>query len=163
MGRGSHRFSSLELSRAEEGEPDAAQPFSDDQYQPFAPADDESFQFHGPGAGVGTQTQAQSQWIEATLDREAHNFLDFLKEEISALPAQQLSAREDGEEDELALIPPPVPKPEVEFEQLLPPGQHSTIVAAQALHHVLALATKNLLRVEQEEPFGAIKLSVVAG
>ena len=161
VGRGSHRFSSLELPCGDD-DLGAVPPFSNDQYQPFTDGDPDSFELHGPAAGVGTQTQAQTQWIEATLDREAHNFLDFLKEEIAALPVPQMQAL-SGEEDELASSLPPKQEPIVEFEQLLPPREHSKIVAAQALHHALALATKNLLNVEQEVPFGPIKLGVAMG
>ena len=111
---------------------------------------------------------AQSQWIEATLDREAHNFLDFLRAEVAALPPPAPMAETDvldEEEDELASSTPPLapPKPAVEFEKMLPPEQHTAIVAAQALHHVLALATKGLVEVHQQEAFGAIRLSLPPG
>ena len=158
VGRGAHRFSSLELPQDEVDLGPSGIQYSDDAYQAF---EDESFQLHGPGAGVSTQVQAESQWIEATLDREAHNFLDFLKEEIKRVPGPE--AGDEDEEDELSreMLAAPEPRDMVEFGQLLPPQDHSAIVAAQALHHVLALATKNLVKVEQEEPFGPIKLGVV--
>lgn len=49
------------------------------------------------------------------------------------------------------------------FEELLAPTQNTKIVGAQALLHVLALATKGLIEVEQQEDYGPIKLGVVAG
>lgn len=159
VGRGVHRFSSIELP-PDEG--DAGPGLHSDDVYPAV--EDESFQLHGPGAGISTQVQAQSQWIEATLDREAHNFLDFLKEEIRKVPGAG-AVHDDDDEDELSRELPPLAEKSdmVEFEHLLPPQDHSAIVAAQALHHVLALATKNLVKVEQEEPFGTIKLGVVEG
>ena len=159
VGRGVHRFSSIELP-PDEGDAGPELP-SEDIYPAV---EDESFQLHGPGAGISTQVQAQSQWIEATLDREAHNFLDFLKEEIRKVPGAG-AVHDDDDEDELSRELPPLAEKSdmVEFEHLLPPQDHSAIVAAQALHHVLALATKNLVKVEQEEPFGTIKLGVVEG
>lgn len=102
------------------------------------------FQLYGPAAGVSTQTAAESQWIRATLDHESNNFLEFLKFEI---------AGKDSNEGERSVL----------FEELLPPPQHTNIVAAQALHHVLALATKGLIRVKQDEHYGPIALSLLAG
>lgn len=138
----------------------AAEPPSDD-YHGFGDEYD-SFQFHGPGAGVATQTVGQTQWMESTLDREAKNFLEFVRAELTKLPPPTPRAERDveEEEDELASSPPAPPKRLIEFEQLLPPGQHSTIVAAQALHHILALATDKLMTVQQDEPFGPIRLDV---
>jgi meiotic recombination protein REC8 len=47
------------------------------------------------------------------------------------------------------------------FEQLLDPTQNGRIVAAQAFHHTLLLATKGLVCVTQEEPYGTIQLSIL--
>ena len=91
--------------------------------------------------------------MRATLNQEANNFLEFVKAEIAAQPAQ-----ESDEEDELLGKEPP--KLSVSFEQLLPSTQHSKIVAAQALHHLLALATKSLIIVRQDSPYGSIDLSL---
>ena len=120
----------------------------------------ESYEIHGPGAGVGTQTQAQSQWQAAMLDREAGNFLAFLKEEIERLPHSGENV--EGEEDELATTPNALMTGKtVMFEELLPPGQHTSVVAAQALLHVLALATKGLVAVRQDIGFGDIGIVAV--
>jgi meiotic recombination protein REC8, fungi type len=119
------------------------------------PLGDESEEFHlyGPAAAVDTQTAAQSQWLAAALDSESRNFLDFLDAQIQAQP---LTAEEEEEE---------LPGGERQqrtatFEGLLPPGEHSRVVAAQAFLHVLTLASKNLITVMQEEGFGDIELGI---
>ncbi|KAL9100473.1 MAG: hypothetical protein Q9163_004163 [Psora crenata] len=156
-GRGRERYSSLEVPDGDEiellGAP--AAPAPDDAYRGFGDEYD-SFQLHGPAAGVSTQTAAESQWVRATLDREANNFLEFVKTEIAAMPVED-------EEDDLSAQVQRVARPSVVFEDLLPPERHSAIVAAQALHHVLALATKRLIEVRQAEPFGRIQLSLPVG
>ena len=121
-------------------------PLSDDQAL-------EEFQLYGPGAAVDTQTAADSQWLRSTLNQETSNFLAFLKAQITILPSP-----EDGEEDELA--GPSQPKASISFEELLPPQQNTKIVAAQALYHVLSLATKTLITVEQDPADGPIVLSL---
>ena len=86
------------------------------------------------------------------MNQEAVNFFDFVRETIEALPPPlPVAGDEEGESKMMR---------RVEFEQLLPPREHSRVIAAQGLHHVLALATKNLLEVEQREAFGAIRIGV---
>ena len=94
--------------------------------------------------------------MRATLNREAVNFLDFVKAEITALPVH-------ASDDDAELSRDGPPSFSVSFERLLPPTQHSKIVAAQALHHLLALATKSLITVRQDSPYGSIDLSLAAG
>ena len=111
----------------------------------------EEFQLYGPAAAVDTQTAMQSQWIAAALDSESRNFLDFLDAQIQAqAPTVAAEGEEAGE----------TPKPTATFEGLLPPGEHTRVVAAQAFLHVLSLASKNLVKVKQEEDFGDIELSI---
>ena len=113
----------------------------------------DEFQVYGPATGVSTQTAAQSQWTRAALDAESNNFLEYLKTEMSIKAVAQ-----DKEEDELAggLIA----AESVIFEELLPPANNSKVVAAQALHHVLVLATKGLIDVQQKEHYGPIEIRV---
>ncbi len=150
VGRGRQRYSSLEIPAGEDDdELLGGRHISDDQA-----VDD--FQLYGPAAAVDTQTAGQSQWMRATLNQEANNFLEFVKAEITAIPAHA-----SDDEDELSgdgLL-----KSSVSFERLLPPTQHSKIVAAQALHHLLALATKSMITVRQDSPYGSIDLSLPAG
>ena len=103
----------------------------------------DDFEQYGPAAAVDTQTAAQSQWMRATLENEAQNFLGFIEAQLT----------EQGEGG--------VPAETVTLDELLPPEENSGIVAAQALLHVLALTTKGLLEVEQEHAFGDIVLKIV--
>ncbi|MCJ1285274.1 hypothetical protein MMC26_004614 [Xylographa opegraphella] len=149
LGRGPHRHSSLEL------------PVHDDDEDLLGgrvmPDDEalEDFQLFGPAAIVDTQTAAQSQWVKETLDRESTNFLDFVKTKIAAT-----AARIDDDEDELA-GDFNSSNNSICFHELLPPAQHSRVVAAQAFHHMLALANKGLLSVDQTVGYGPIKVAVV--
>lgn len=111
----------------------------------------EDFQLYGPAAGVSTQVAAESQWMRATLDKESGNFLDFVKSEIEGRQMSLPEADGGSAESTGALNA-------VLFEDLLPPTQHTKIVAAQALHHVLALATKGLIEVRQDAAYGPIAL-----
>ena len=150
VGRGRQRFSSLDIPQGEDDdELLGGRPISDDQAL-------DDFQLYGPAAAVDTQTAGQSQWMRATLNQEADNFLEFVRARITAL-----SANASDDEDELSREGPP--KSSVSFEQLLPPTQHSEIVAAQALHHLLSLATKSLITVRQDTPYGSIDLSLPVG
>ena len=150
VGRGRQRGSSLELP---------FQTGDDDLLYDRLNASDqalEDFQLYGPAAAVDTQTAAQSQWIKATLDQEAHNFLEFVKAEVSAVLAP-------ADEDEDELSGDGQSKTSIHFEQLLPPTQHTKVVASQAFHHILALASKNLIKVQQVEAYGPIDLSLPPG
>ncbi len=148
--RGRERYSSLEAPPHED---------DDELVDGHLNSSDQAlddFQLYGPAAAVDTQTAVQSQWIKATLEQEAHNFLEFVKNEISVVPAPT-----DEDEDELSGDGQPTTS--VLFEQLLPPAQHTKVVASQALHHILALASKNLINVKQMKAFGPIDLSLPLG
>lgn len=121
----------------------------------------DDFELHGPAAGVDTQTAAKSQWMRAALDAESNNFLDFVETEI-ATKAARAAGGEEAEADDLPGAGVAGPD-SVFFEDLLPPARNTTTVAAQALLHVLALATKGMLHVEQQEHYGPIGLGLVAG
>lgn len=116
----------------------------------------DDFQFYGPAANVDTQTAAQSQWLRAALDTESSNFLEFIKAEISSRAAA-------GQEAEDPVLGGAVAPTSVFFEELLPPDRNTKIVGAQGLLHVLALATKGLIQVRQQEHYGPINLSPAAG
>ena len=156
LGRGrEQRFSSLDLP-IPEAEDEAAGPGG----APLDPLD--NFQLYDPVAGVNTQTALGSQWMRATLDAESQNFLEFVKSELAARPAvvRGVEGEEGAEEEEEGVA---VGAREVLFEELLPPARHLKLVAAQALLHVLALATKGLVTVSQSTDYGAIKLGVGEG
>lgn len=149
LGRGQQRYSSLELPIHED----------DDELlglqQMSASNEAEDFQLYGPAAGVSTQVAAESQWMRATLDKESGNFLEFVTTEIAR--RRKTSGEEDAERAD-----PTVVQNAVLFEDLLPPLKHTKIVAAQALHHVLALATKGLINVQQDTAYGPITLNLRA-
>ena len=150
LGRGQQRYSSLELPIPDDDEDLlGGRRQSDEQAL-------EELEPYGPGAAVDTQTAADSQKVRSALDQEANNFLGFVEAKIATIPAP-----EDDEEDELS--GPHESKTSITFEELLPPGQNTKIVAAQGFYHVLALATKGLLNVKQDLPAdGAIDLSFPA-
>nr|POE59115.1 hypothetical protein CFP56_24385 [Quercus suber] len=116
---------------------------------------DDEFELYGPAANADTQTAAQSQWQRSILDFENANFLVFVQTSIDEADRRRALAPADDEENEQVFS-------SVDFETLLPPRSNSTIVAAQALLHVLALGTKNLLRIQQSEAYGPISLRAVA-
>lgn len=123
---------------------------NDDELDAQLAADpDEEFELYGPAADVSTQEAATSQWVAETLEKEAFNFLDFLHTKI-----QQKEKDENFEMDAEGATT-------TTFEDLLPLKHNSKIVAAQGLLHVLSLATKGLINVQQDEAFGHINLSVV--
>ncbi|MCJ1260411.1 hypothetical protein MMC22_000272 [Lobaria immixta] len=150
LGRGLERYSSLEILAHEDEEE-----LLGGHDLPSSRATD-NFQLYGPAAGVSTQTAAESQWIRATLNHESSNFLEFLKADIERkLPRI-------GEEDQ-ERIGVNLPRLSAVFEELLPPSQHTKVVAAQALHHVLALATKGLITIQQDLDYGPIILGLSVG
>lgn len=151
FGRGQERLSSLELPGHGDETELLGGPFVSDDH-----GDSDGFQLYGPGAGDDIQTAASSQWMRAALDQDSSNFLDFVKAQIGDEPPLDDDDEERGESGTLR-------RKTIQFEELLPPAQHTKMVAAQALHHVLALATKNLLQIQQTEGYRPIVLSLVAG
>lgn len=111
---------------------------------------DMDFELYGPAADVDTQTAQQSSWIAMALENEANNFLSFVKTKMHEQP------REQEEADENTSM-----RNKITFGELLPPTQNSYIVGAQGLLHVLALVTRGLLAVTQDNPFGDIEITVV--
>ena len=113
------------------------------------------FELYGPAAQVDTQTAAQSQWQRSALDGEGVNFLGFVQAAVIEADDARDAAGPGDEDDEVL-------KGSVNFDTMLPPESNTRIVAAQGLHHVLALATKSLLNVEQIEAFGTITMRNIA-
>jgi meiotic recombination protein REC8 len=129
-GPGLERFSSIDI------------PGSDALLGEHGLNQDDEVEVHGPAAAVDTQTAAQSQWMRAALDQESSNFLNFLLTEAT-----------DKGNVEGGVV-------SVTFEELIPVGTHSKVVAAQAFHHVLALASKGLIEVVQEEGYEEIRVDI---
>ena len=125
-------------------------PGDDDQLDP-------EFELYGPAAKVDTQTAQQSQWIAAALDTESHNFLDFIVQQIEDKVCEVARAGEwDPKEiDEEVHF--------TTFQEMLDPASQSKVVGAQGMLHVLTLATKGLIEVQQDEAFGEIEIRVAGG
>lgn len=115
------------------------------------------FEMFGPAAQVDTQMAATSQWVSDILDRESGNFFEYVRNTIAEKGGVELL---DGGEQ--------VVEGEVTFEELFDPFVNSAAVAAQAFYHVLSLATKGKVWVDQDEgeaeeaePFGEIRIGVL--
>jgi meiotic recombination protein REC8 len=116
------------------------------------------FEVFGPAAQVDTQTAGDSQWVRDILAREAGNFFDYVLNTISEKAGDEL----DDDEMEVGM---PGQGMSVTFEELFDPRSNSQIVAAQAFYHVLTLATRSRVWVEQDgemEPFGSIRIGITA-
>ncbi|KEF61918.1 uncharacterized protein A1O9_03490 [Exophiala aquamarina CBS 119918] len=116
---------------------------------------DVDFELYGPSAAVTTQIAQQSQWVTATLENEARNFLGFLQEKI-----QERAGRDEQVSEELEETEQRRGNDSVTFSELLPPKRNSHAVAAQGLFHVLALATKGILELYQQVAFGEIEIAI---
>jgi meiotic recombination protein REC8, fungi type len=116
----------------------------------------EELEVFGPTAAADTQTAQTSQWIKEALARESLNFLEYVKNTLAEQETNEegddAAMEEVGDEDSS--------RRQVSFETLFPPETNSMMVAAQAFHHVLTLATKSLLAVRQDEAFGDIWMGV---
>ena len=112
---------------------------------------EDEFQLFGPAAQVDTQTAGLSQWQREAIHGESANFLAFVQ---SAIEEADIAGAETTPEDDSL-------QGTVDFGTLLPPETNSHIVAAQAMLHVLALGTRNLLDVQQQQPFGMISLRII--
>ena len=89
--------------------------------------------------------------MRAALDQESTNFLDFVRAELA------VEVSDDGELAEEQEVK------SVAFHDLLPPREHTKVVAAQAFLHVLVLAGKGLMSVRQEVGYGPIRMEISAG
>ncbi|OLN96491.1 Meiotic recombination protein rec8, partial [Colletotrichum chlorophyti] len=97
------------------------------------------------------ENQEDSQWMRSTLDTASGEFLLWTEEE-----AKKVGEVKHGDQNEKRRW--------VDFDNLVKPAQQSHAVAAQAFYHVLSLATKNVISVEQQvddlQPFGPIRIGV---
>ncbi|KAF6829387.1 rad21 rec8 n terminal domain-containing protein [Colletotrichum musicola] len=99
----------------------------------------------------GLQSQENSQWSRPTMDAESQAFLEWIEGENKTMG----KAREGDAKKNRRWI---------DFEQLARPGREGHVVASQAFYHVLVLATKDRISVEQDaenfRPFGTIRIGV---
>ena len=119
-------------------------------------SDDKDFEFFGAYANIATQTAADSQWMKKALDTESLNFLDYVKAAIKGVDA-------DLGEDDISPRAGQLEPKHITFAALLPPAENSKLVAAQGFHHLLDLASRNLMSVAQTSGFGDIILSPLSG
>ncbi|KAG5936245.1 hypothetical protein E4U53_000259 [Claviceps sorghi] len=87
------------------------------------------------------------------LDISSHDFLDYVTEQIHHHGTPRGDTRDA--------------KRWIRFEQLATPAVHSKMVAAQAFLHILSLASKTIITVEQDgsrdkEPFGVLHIGYSA-
>ncbi|KAI0068210.1 hypothetical protein BV25DRAFT_1911222 [Artomyces pyxidatus] len=104
--------------------------------------DGDNFEFDVPAdvpSHAPVEESQQSDLNLVTLERNSFNFLEYAKMQMQTL--QQPS---DG------LI----------FDAIVPKATSTPHVAAAAFYHCLVLATKHLIRVEQPEPYGALKINI---
>ncbi|KXH62972.1 hypothetical protein CSAL01_03922 [Colletotrichum salicis] len=108
----------------------------------------------GP-AGILVDAQQKcendSQWMRSMLDTASGDFLQWTEEE-----AKKTGQIKDGDVKKNRRW--------VEFDDLIEPTKQNHIVAAQAFYHVLSLATKDAITVEQHvadlQPFGPIRIGI---
>lgn len=106
----------------------------------------QQYEMFGLAAAMATQEANQPEWIRQTLDQESINFFSFVKASIQkAVDMRAYGDETDGKKGIL-------------FETMLPPVNNTRIVATQGFLHVLTLATKDMLQVEQDVSFGPINL-----
>ncbi|KAF7954666.1 hypothetical protein EAE96_005785 [Botrytis aclada] len=100
------------------------------------------FEMYGPAANVDTQIAGQSQWARDVMDTESENFLEFVRLSI---------AEKFDDEDDLFHEDGQLRDKKVGFEDLFDPATNSEVVAAQAFLHILSLATKGKIWVDQDD------------
>lgn len=92
-----------------------------------------------------------SQWMRSMLDTASGEFLQWTEEE-----AKKTGQIKEGDAKKNRRW--------VDFDDLIEPTKQNHVVAAQAFYHVLALATKDAITIEQHvadlQPFGTIRIGV---
>ncbi|BFZ64189.1 R8 protein [Saitoella coloradoensis] len=107
----------------------------------------EDFDVFGGAAEIDTQ-QAQSQgWLRKTLENETKNFMLYAHGKV--LEKAETVGSENGEGVGLT------------FAELCPPRTHNRMVAADGFVKLLLLATKNIVHVKQDKPYGKIDFEFV--
>lgn len=112
---------------------------------------DSSLDLGGPVGGLGFSQKHDTQASNAGLDMASHEFLTYAREH-----AEHKGWTRQGDLETRRWI---------EFDELASPETHNKAVAAQAFLHVLSLATKNNIVVEQDGeksgvPFGTIRVGI---
>ncbi|KAF7320350.1 RAD21/Rec8 N-terminal domain protein [Mycena kentingensis (nom. inval.)] len=99
--------------------------------------DDYAFDVEMPEQSA--QESQQSDMNLITLERNSYNFLEYVKMQLQGLPSSATG---------------------LSFDTVVPKATSTRHVAAAAFYHCLVLTTKDLLKIEQEEPYGALRLAM---
>lgn len=101
--------------------------------------DGEGFEFDVPGEESAVVDSQQSDANLLTLERNSYHFLEYAKMQLQtfALPTSTLT-----------------------FDDVVPKLTSTPHVAAAGFYHCLVLATKNLVGVAQDEPYGTLRITV---
>ncbi|KZT65163.1 hypothetical protein DAEQUDRAFT_769100 [Daedalea quercina L-15889] len=99
----------------------------------------EGFEFDVPAEESIANVSQLSDTNVATLERNSHNFLEYAKMQLKTFPS---------------------PTSTLTFDDVVPKQTSTPHVAAAAFYHCLVLATKDLLHVAQEVPYGTLRITV---
>ncbi|KAF8140272.1 hypothetical protein EV363DRAFT_1152517 [Boletus edulis] len=99
---------------------------------------DDDFIFDVPGDNYAPDSR-QPEANRIALEKNSYNFLEYARMQYRSLPSTQ------------CLV----------FDDVVPKVTSTARVAAAALYHCLVLATKDLLQVNQEEPYGRIDIRII--
>ncbi|KAI0309026.1 hypothetical protein OF83DRAFT_1089355, partial [Amylostereum chailletii] len=102
----------------------------------------DDFEFEVPAEGHSHAESHQSDVNLVTLERNSYNFLEYARMQVHALPE---------------------PSEGVSFDAIVPKATSTPHVASAAFYHCLVLATKNLIRVNQPEAYGALTINIISG
>ena len=117
----------------------------------------------GSQAGADASANNTSQAVRDALDSDGRNFIGFL--EKNAIEKGVTREEDDDNIEEALVANKKQERKWLTFDDLLQGNDGTRSNAAQAFHHILALATKNAIRVEQDGqydyPFGEIRMGVM--
>lgn len=133
------------------------------------------FEMFGQAANVDTQTAGTSQWVRDALDKESNNFFEYVRNSIDELPDNSRhnspSNNDNNNVDDGEGGVRGGKGKSVTFDELFNVEGNTAVVAAQAFYHVLCLATKRRVWVEQDVgedesgekvvPWGEIRIGIV--
>jgi hypothetical protein len=85
----------------------------------------------------------QDQPLRAIIEKDSQNFLSHVQEAIL-----KMQTEEDQRAVQLGGVADTIT--EISFEELIDPAENSNQVAAAALLHILKLATRNFVNIEQD-------------
>ncbi|ORY18856.1 Rec8 like protein-domain-containing protein [Clohesyomyces aquaticus] len=151
-GHGKTGAGGLEALRSLEGEDELGNIVSDDfGFAPLGPGTDSDESFE-------QQPFQPSVRVHGALSAEGGNFLAFVADAIAEKRQRAKAALGEMADEQRAEAAEGID--EVLFEEFLSPTENTKMVAAQGLLMVLALGTKGLLNVRQDDGFEEIGLSL---